>query len=212
MQEGLCSDGTRYLFVIGLLVQWIKVRGYLDPEFLRRRSGWGHREGHLKRDSDAELQCFINVGPPKYRTAKLWALGLVQNSAPNLGSRLVGFASFLNKTFAQNAPSPLEGGFRKMARKSGKGVSEQVENEPTPLLVVPSNAWTKPHGTELYGWVASEVLGTQTKVAKEYLDALLKEDIVFAPNHSTKYKLEVSDVNERICFVNHKVGEVPNWL
>ncbi|MED6126096.1 hypothetical protein PIB30_075067 [Stylosanthes scabra] len=99
-----------------------------------------------------------------------------------------------------------------MAGKSEKGVPEQVDNEPTPLLVIPSEAWTQPHGTELYGWVASEVLGTQSKVTKEYLDAILKEDIVFAPNHNAQYKLEVPDVNERICFINHRVGEVLDWL
>ncbi|MED6174735.1 hypothetical protein PIB30_071882 [Stylosanthes scabra] len=48
---------------------------------------------------------------------------------------------------------------QEMAGKSEKGVPEQVDNEPTPLLVIPSEAWTQPHGTELYGWVASEVLG-----------------------------------------------------
>ncbi|MED6112697.1 hypothetical protein PIB30_063899 [Stylosanthes scabra] len=87
-----------------------------------------------------------------------------------------------------------------------------VADEPTPLMVIPSKAWTQPHGTELYDWVATEVLGTRSKVTKEYLDEMLKENIVFAPNHNTKYKLEVPDTNERICFLNHKAGEVPDWL
>ncbi|MED6213111.1 hypothetical protein PIB30_090109 [Stylosanthes scabra] len=87
-----------------------------------------------------------------------------------------------------------------------------VVDEPTPLMVIPSKAWTQPYGTELYDWVAIEVLGTRSKVTKEYLDEMLKENIVFAPNHNTKYKLEVPDVNERICFINHRAGEVPDWL
>ncbi|MED6185852.1 hypothetical protein PIB30_060987 [Stylosanthes scabra] len=89
-------------------------------------------------------------------------------------------------------------------RASGRGVYSSS--------VIPSKAWTQPNGTELYGWVASEVLGTQFKVTKEYLDYMLKDNIVFAPNHCTKYKLEVPDVNERICFLNHRAGDVPSWL
>ncbi|MED6213298.1 hypothetical protein PIB30_091828, partial [Stylosanthes scabra] len=87
-----------------------------------------------------------------------------------------------------------------------------VEDEPIPLMVIPSKAWTQPHGTELYDWVATEVLSTQSKVTKEYLDEMLKENIVFAPNHNIKYKLEVPDMNERICFLNHRADEVSDWL
>ncbi|MED6202827.1 hypothetical protein PIB30_109500 [Stylosanthes scabra] len=90
--------------------------------------------------------------------------------------------------------------------------TDGVADEPIPLMVIPSKLWTQPYGTELYDWVAIEVLGTRSKVTKEYLDEMLKENIVFAPSHNTKYKLEVPDVNERICFINHKAGEVPDWL
>ncbi|MED6192900.1 hypothetical protein PIB30_014235 [Stylosanthes scabra] len=31
--------------------------------------------------------------------------------------------------------------------------------ESIPLMVIPSEAWTQPHNVELYGWVATEVLG-----------------------------------------------------
>ncbi|MED6164665.1 hypothetical protein PIB30_092338 [Stylosanthes scabra] len=79
-------------------------------------------------------------------------------------------------------------------------------------MVIPPKVWTQPYGTELYDWVATEVLGTRSKVTKEYLDKMLKENIVFSPNHNTKYKLEVPDVNERICFINHRAREVPDWL
>ncbi|MED6225027.1 hypothetical protein PIB30_089823 [Stylosanthes scabra] len=90
--------------------------------------------------------------------------------------------------------------------------TDGVADEPIPLMVIPSKVWTQPYDTELYDWVATEVLGTRSKVTKEYLDEMLKENIVFAPNHCTKYKLEVPDVNERICFINHRAGEVPDWL
>ncbi|MED6226423.1 hypothetical protein PIB30_103568, partial [Stylosanthes scabra] len=90
--------------------------------------------------------------------------------------------------------------------------TDGVADEPIPLKVIPFKVWTQPYGTELYDWVATEVLGTRSKVTKEYLDEMLKENIVCAPNHNTKYKLEVPDVNERICFINHRAGEVPDWL
>ncbi|MED6219202.1 hypothetical protein PIB30_033725 [Stylosanthes scabra] len=41
---------------------------------------------------------------------------------------------------------------------------------------------------------------------------MLNENIVFAPNYSTKYKLEVPNVNERICFINHRAVDVSDWL
>ncbi|MED6111276.1 hypothetical protein PIB30_051046 [Stylosanthes scabra] len=41
---------------------------------------------------------------------------------------------------------------------------------------------------------------------------MLNENIVFTPNYSTKYKLEVPNVNERICFINHRAGDVSDWL
>ncbi|MED6109624.1 hypothetical protein PIB30_035407 [Stylosanthes scabra] len=64
----------------------------------------------------------------------------------------------------------------------------------------------------LYGWVATEVLGTPSKVTKEYLEEILKKNIVFAPNHSNKYNLEVPNMNERVCFINHRVRDIPDWL
>ncbi|MED6222035.1 hypothetical protein PIB30_060628 [Stylosanthes scabra] len=79
-----------------------------------------------------------------------------------------------------------------------------VDDELTPLRVIPSEAWTQPHGVELYGWVATEVLGTRSKMTKEYLEEILKSNIAFAPNHSNK--------KERIFFINHRVGDVPDWL
>ncbi|MED6211391.1 hypothetical protein PIB30_073247 [Stylosanthes scabra] len=42
-----------------------------------------------------------------------------------------------------------------------------VADEPIPLMVIPSKVWTQPYGTELYDWVATEVLGTRSKVTKE---------------------------------------------
>ncbi|MED6219158.1 hypothetical protein PIB30_033267 [Stylosanthes scabra] len=88
---------------------------------LRRRSGQGAPGGPPKRRLRRSTAFGIKMELLSlvYRAAKLWALGLVQNSAPNLQSRLVGFASFLNKTLAQNAPSPLEGGFRFQASLFG---------------------------------------------------------------------------------------------
>ncbi|MED6185805.1 hypothetical protein PIB30_060576 [Stylosanthes scabra] len=46
-----------------------------------------------------------------------------------------------------------------------------------PLKVIPFEAWTQPHGVELYDWVATRVLGTQSKVTKEYLEEMQKENI-----------------------------------
>ncbi|MED6222039.1 hypothetical protein PIB30_060632 [Stylosanthes scabra] len=91
-----------------------------------------------------------------------------------------------------------------MAKGDGTRVTKQVDDEPTPLGVIPSEAWTQPHGVELYGWVATEVLGTRSKMTKEYLEEMLKSNIAFSPNHNNK--------KERIFFINHRVGDVPDWL
>ncbi|MED6137847.1 hypothetical protein PIB30_068891 [Stylosanthes scabra] len=41
---------------------------------------------------------------------------------------------------------------------------------------------------------------------------MLKENILYAPSHGDKYKLEILGVNEMICFLNHRDGNIPDWL
>ncbi|MED6176800.1 hypothetical protein PIB30_091774, partial [Stylosanthes scabra] len=38
--------------------------------------------------------------------------------------------------------------------------TDGVADESIPLMVIPSKVWTQPYGTDLYDWVATEVLGT----------------------------------------------------
>ena len=63
----------------------------------------------------------------------------------------------------------------------------------------------------MYKRVDLKVLGIPSRVSSEFLSSLREENpITSKGEHEKDYILEVSDVNDRMYYLNH--GKGPNWI
>ena len=72
------------------------------------------------------------------------------------------------------------------------------------LIFSPLSHW-------IYKWVNPEVLGIPSRASFEFLRLLREEHLItLEGEYEEDYILEVLQVDERVCYINH--GRDPNWM
>ena len=60
-------------------------------------------------------------------------------------------------------------------------------------------------------WVDLEALGTPSRVNSEFLRSLREENLkTLEGEYEENFTLEVLDINERVCYINHESDS--NWM
>ncbi|MED6180197.1 hypothetical protein PIB30_008055 [Stylosanthes scabra] len=124
--------------------------------------------------ASANGDCIYHHGRVFILRFKVFSPPLPLAGSPDVGSAFVDGGGWCGNVF-----------LGKWLRKMERELSSNWETSLLPFGSYLPKAWTQPHSTELYCLGTIEVLGIRSKVTREKLEKMLKENIVYSPNHTT---------------------------